>query len=410
MLIEETADQQDNNLPEKQGLKAGRANHPVAILPLEQLVVMSHQLPESLLGYWGKNRLDSTPQIGANNDLEAIQSWLNEYKESPETLRSYKREAERLILWCWQQQGRALSDLNRQDIADYQMFIADPQPRSLWCGEKCPRTSPNWKPFQGRLSAASQKQTLTILKGLFNYLRDADYLRGNPLALIKSMTKQAAPQKTERYLEQADIALLFEQHPAQVDNAKSHREWMRERTLLAFLYYLAPRASEVANCKMNDFFQRRGRWWWRVMGKGKKYAEVPVPDALLSYIQRYRLYLDLSPLPEPYDDSPFIRSITGKSGVSANMVYRLSKKILWDAAAQVEQHQPEQAGRLRAASTHWFRHTAITHLADQGVDLRLVSKTARHSKLETTAIYFHAEDDAWHSAINSSPTPLVEES
>ncbi|OPX55643.1 hypothetical protein BTE48_08145 [Oceanospirillum multiglobuliferum] len=371
---------------------------------------MSHQLPESLLGYWGKNRLDSTPQIGANHDLEAIQSWLNEYKDSPETLRSYKREAERLILWCWQQQGRALSDLNRQDIANYQIFLADPQPRSLWCGDKRPRTSPHWRPFQGGLSLASQKQTLTILKGLFNYLRDADYLRGNPLALIKSITKQTTPRKTKRYLEQADIALLFEQLPMQADNAKSHREWLRERTLLAFLYYLAPRASEVASCKMNDFFQRRGRWWWRVLGKGKKYAEIPVPDALLSYIQRYRSHLELSPLPEPNDDTPFIRSIAGTSGISANMVYRLSKKILLDAAAQIEHSEPEQASRLRTASTHWFRHTAITHLADQGVDLRLVSKTARHSKLETTAIYFHAEDDAWHNAINPSPTPLVEES
>ncbi|MDX1399427.1 MAG: site-specific integrase, partial [Oceanospirillum sp.] len=88
--------------------------------------------------------------------------------------------------------------------------------------------------------------------------------------------------------------------------------------------------------------------------------------------------------------------------ISANMIYRLSKKMLQDTAESIEPNFPEAAARMRQASTHWFRHTAITHLADQGVDLRLVSKTARHSQLETTAIYFHAEDEAWHDAVNQA--------
>lgn len=370
------------------------------LLPIEYMQDMVTQLPEALTGQWGRNRLDHEPQIAANNDLDAVQSWLLEYQNSDETFRSYRREAERLLLWCWHKQGKALSDLNRQDIADYQEFLKDPQPSSFWCGDKRPRNSEQWKPFQAGLSPSSQKQTLTILKGLFNYLRDADYLRGNPLALIKSPHKKAAIKKVERYLELEDIQLLFNQIPDDFESPRIHKEWMRQHTLLYFLYYLAPRASEVADCKMNDFFQRRGRWWWRVMGKGKKYAEVPVPDPLLKQLVKYRKHLELTDLPEPDDDSPFIRSINGTKGISANMVYRLSKKMLSDAADAIKASRPEQAARMLEASTHWFRHTAITHLADQGVDLRLVSKTARHSKLETTAIYFHAEDEAWHDAVN----------
>ncbi len=38
--------------------------------------------------------------IDANNDAEAIASFLNEYKDSPATLRSYAKEIERLLLWC----------------------------------------------------------------------------------------------------------------------------------------------------------------------------------------------------------------------------------------------------------------------------------------------------------------------
>lgn len=380
------------------------------IAPLERLVSEQVRLPESLSGRFGANRNEVTPQIAAKTDLEAVQSWLLEYQHSPETFRSYRREAERLILWCWYKQGKALSDLNRQDIADYQVFVRQPEPVAQWCGEPCARTSPDWKPFKTGLSASSQRQTFTILKGLFNYLRDADYLRGNPFALIRqagSDGQQAQrSKKIERYLEQDDIGHIFKRYEGDAESngdcsEKSQREFIREKTLLYFLYYLAPRASEVAACRMNDFFLRRGRWWWRVLGKGKKYAEIPAPEPLVSQIKRYRHFLGLTAMPDPDDESPFIRSTRGTKGVSPNMIYRLSKKILTDTAELIEAGFPESATRMRQASTHWFRHTAITHLADKGVDLRLVSKTARHSQLETTAIYFHAEDEAWHDAINT---------
>ncbi len=381
------------------------------LMPLERMTGITETLPEQLSGRFGSNRNEVQPQIAAGNDLEAVQSWLLEYQDSPETFRSYRREAERLILWCWHHQGKALSDLNRQDISDYQAFIKAPEPAAYWCGTPSPRTSPNWKPFQKGLSPNSQKQALTILKGLFSYLRDADYLRGNPFALIRQQKDTSAEvtgsRKVERYLEQEDIRHLFERYELADEGIdtlsdKGERELIREKTLLYFLYYLAPRASEVADAKMSDFFQRRGRWWWRVMGKGNKYAEVPVPNPLMIQIRRYRKFLGLSAEPEPDEEGAFIRSTRGTKSISANMIYRLSKKMLQDTAESIEPNFPEAAARMRQASTHWFRHTAITHLADQGVDLRLVSKTARHSQLETTAIYFHAEDEAWHDAVNQA--------
>lgn len=399
-----------------------RAEQP--LMPIERLGQISHQIPQALSGCYGANRADVQPQIAAENDLQAVQSWLVEYQASPETFRSYRREAERLLLWCWYQQGKALSDLNRADIQAYQNFLKQPEPAAYWCGESRNRHSDQWRPFKAGLSAASQRQALTVLKGLFSYLRDADYLRGNPFALIrqaardnKTSSNRPPIVKTERYLEQDDIRLMFERYQnspltapersgpgtPQGNNAadsKAFREWMREKTLLCFLYYLAPRASEVAACRMGDFFQRRGLWWWRVLGKGNKYAEVPVPDLLMNQIRQYRHYLQLPPDPEPDEDTAFIRSTRGNRGISANMVYRLSKKILNDTADHIEAEHPQAASRMRQASTHWFRHTAITHLADQGVDLRLVSKTARHSQLQTTAIYFHAEDEAWHDAVS----------
>jgi len=56
----------------------------------------------------------------------------------------------------------------------------------------------------------------------------------------------------------------------------------------------------------------------------------------------------------------------------------------------------EGQAKLRNASTHWFRHTAVTHGDDAGIGLKYLKRSARHEELETTAIYQHAEDALWH--------------
>lgn len=51
------------------------------------------------------------------------------------------------------------------------------------------------------------------------------------------------------------------------------------------------------------------------------------------------------------------------------------------------------------------RHTAATHQADAGNDLRFIQKNLRHASLETTAIYLHADDDRRHEATTASTHP-----
>jgi len=81
------------------------------------------------------------------------------------------------------------------------------------------------------------------------------------------------------------------------------------------------------------------------------------------------------------------------------MVYRIVKDILSRAADEIQATDAHKAEKLRRASTHWLRHTAVTHQADAGIELRYLNRSARHAKLETTAIYLHADDDAWHEAM-----------
>ncbi|WP_123035798.1 site-specific integrase [Haliea alexandrii] len=111
-------------------------------------------------------------------------------------------------------------------------------------------------------------------------------------------------------------------------------------------------------------------------------------------------FLGLTGIPEPDDLSPMLRSLKGTAGISANMVYRIVKETVTAAADVIEETAPVSAAKLRKASTHWFRHTAVTHADDAGVNLKYLQASARHEKVETTAIYQHAEDHRWHDAWN----------
>jgi hypothetical protein len=157
--------------------------------PLERLLI-----PEQLDGRHGSNRaIRSGCQLDADNDLQAIQVWLMEYRDSLQTLRNYRKEAERLLLWALLECGKPLSGLTREDFIGYQDFLADPQPRERWCGPKVSRQSPAWRPFQGPLAKTSQRAALLVINSLLNYLVKAGYLAGNPLALVRRRGRHNAP-------------------------------------------------------------------------------------------------------------------------------------------------------------------------------------------------------------------------
>ena len=75
--------------------------------PLEQLVI-----PAALDGHAGTNRATGgIAQIAAANDFEAIRAWLARVADKRTTIDSYRKEAERLLLWSLVELGKPLSSL-----------------------------------------------------------------------------------------------------------------------------------------------------------------------------------------------------------------------------------------------------------------------------------------------------------
>jgi integrase/recombinase XerD len=380
--------------------------------PLETLIV-----PAALDGSSGLNRaLSGRAQIAAQNDLDAIRAWLSRFLDTKPTFESYRKEAERLLLWSIVVAGKPLSSLTHEDCRRYQQFLADPQPAATWVaggGRKRARSDARWRPFYGPLSPASQRQSTVILNALFSWLVQAGYLAGNPLALSRHRTKHAAPRIT-RYLDPSiwqEVKAYIASMPRDTERATAHA--YRVRWLVTLLYLGGLRIAEVGANSMGQFFMRRDadgavRWWLTIHGKGGKERLVPATQEMMTELSRYRQHLGLSALPSSNEDTPLILPIgatVANDGVQTctpltrATLHTIVKDVFAGAAACLRAIDEESIARaevLEKASAHWLRHSAGSHMADQQVDLRMVRDNLGHASLTTTSIYLHTDDDRRH--------------
>ncbi|WP_162571128.1 MULTISPECIES: tyrosine-type recombinase/integrase [unclassified Variovorax] len=394
---------------------------PLPLRPLDQLKPPAH-----LLGASGPNR--APPErllIRADNDLEALKSFLAQFDSSPETHRKYGREAERLFLWSWHERDKPVSALMTDDYEAYLRFMADPQPAETWCGVKAPRETDRWRPFVGPVGESALMTAFAGLDSFLGYLANSGYLYGNPLGLIKQKRKQVRKQvsktaakrgerqldedaKIERFLDPEmwmAVSQAVESLPEDSERQLDEKE--RARFICAILYLLGPRAGELESMRMSSFREVRGHWWWHVLGKGDKFVKVAVPDDMLQALVRYRKHRKLSAVPTKKDDSPLLVSLKDGSSITARRLNQILKKLFSAAADLLPSESAHKKEKLLAASAHWVRHTAVTARVDAKMDLRIVQKDARHADARTTERYTHSQDEAWHEESQKVTLPWI---
>ncbi|WP_254597736.1 tyrosine-type recombinase/integrase [Burkholderia lata] len=127
---------------------------------------------------------------------------------------------------------------------------------------------------------------------------------------------------------------------------------------------------------------------------------VPVSADLVSELRRYREANGLCPLPSRSDETPLLIPFRGANRcLHRSAVHDAIKGMFRGAAAWLRSRGPEfgdRADELDRASAHWLRHTAGSHMADGGEDLRTVRDNLGHASLTTTSLYLHAGDDVRH--------------
>ena len=422
------------------------------IRPLEKIVV-----PAALDGSRGLYR---RPQaqclLAAGNDYEALLAWINAKQgATPQqqaatvarrrsrhggaampaagagadpaagklpavlshTQRAYRKEAERFLLWALLVRGKALSSMTHEDCVAYRDFLADPQPRSRWCGPRGrERWSPLWRPFEGPLSARAVGQALTVLRNLYGFLVQQNYLVGNPWTGV-AVSRGAAPRvDAGRSLTMAQWRFVREQLERQPDNGSTRRL----RAALLLLYATGLRLSEAVGARAGDLHwveyppdgedaQEEAGWVLRVVGKGQRQREVPLPqpvaEELLDYLASRGLDLDPG---HPATQNAFLLGLASDAaerapqllgggidpaaGIAANTLYDQLKTYFGHCAALLREQGDERgAQRLSAASTHWLRHSHASHAIARGTPIEIAQQNLGHASLATTTVYVTTE-------------------
>lgn len=402
-------------------------------------------LPGEFDGTAGENR-DYRNQIKARNDLDAIYEWLRLKTEGSNTWRSYRKEAERFLIWSVLERKKALSSTLVEDCAAYKEWLLkfDPQrgsiannwpfnmPREAWISPRgSDRWSPVWRPFEGALTEKSIHQAIVIVAGLFKWLNDVQYIKFNPWNAVKIKTAGGStkPDRKRSFTKfQWKYILNF------LEAMPHDCKYDRLRFCLIFSYGTGLRLSELVSAKIEDLKpvfdidgSDYGKWQLAVVGKGNQLRHVPMPSKVLNELQRYldkrglvdrftcspdtyligRLVpLKESPPPE-YNEVVEVKS-PKFSEITPNALYQTFKGFFGAVADSLEKQgddikdsysNPELAAsylhmatQLNKASTHWLRHTCGSHAVAAGVSLQTVQTNFGHSSIDTTTIYVTPED------------------
>jgi site-specific recombinase XerD len=363
------------------------------IVPWEQL-----RLPHEVDGSTGAYRAPrATCTLNADNDYQAVQAWLSLH-ESPATQRAYRKEAERLILWAIVERGRALSSLTTEDAVAYRAFLRRPTPRERWVGPVRARTSPEWRPFSGALSARSAAYALTVLGALFRWLIEQRYLLANPFAGVKvrGSTGAGALDTSHVFTEGEWVLIRVIADGLEWSYGWAPEAAQRLRFVLDFGYATGLRASELVNATLGDIeTDARGDHWLRVVGKGRKAARVALPPLARAALDRHLLDRRLPVTPSRWrPDTPLIARLAedGAARITSVRLWNVLQRFFAKAAELVETDSPMVAQKLRQASPHWMRHTHATHALAHGAELTIVRDNLRHASISTTSIYLHGDD------------------
>lgn len=343
----------------------------------------------------GQARGDSV--LGAEDDASAVRAFIETY--SGNTLRLYRREIERLLIWCALVPQKPVSKLSRSDLMEYAAFIRDPQPRSTWCAPRnIPRTSPAWRPFEGPLSEASASVAMAVVGKLFAFLSGTGYIAANPAVQMPKGRKTSLRQQFgRRTLSDEAFAALRAQ--ARGDSPKV----MRLALAIDLMFACGLRISEVCAATFADV-QTLGDdgLVLNVVGKGGKFREVPVPEELVDRARALALArgckaldLERAHLIGPCGASFGAQIGDPCAGIDTGVLARDIREAARDASTQALASGNEAlARRVAKVSAHWLRHTHASKALASGADIATVQANLGHASLATTSIYASAEQRA----------------
>lgn len=239
--------------------------------------------------------------------------------------------------------------------------------------------------FSNQVDGRSVGRKLSALRHLYRYLLLDNRVEHDPTLNIESprqwkvLPKSLAKDEVEATLNAPSAALAISHRESKDASALA----ARDRAMLELLYAGALRVSELVTAKLEDLKLESG--YMLVRGKGDKERIVPLgkpaQDALTEYLAQGRPALGQGRASKATKNLVITRSspllFIARGG------HKLTRQRIWQMVGKAS------AASGRHASPHMLRHSAATHMVENGADLRTVQTILGHADISTTQVYTH---------------------
>ena len=282
-----------------------------------------------------------------NSYLDYIE---NVKRYSPQTVRAYRTDLSQFSEFSYSNNKITIDEVSEKFLKKYLMNLNE-----------------------AGIEKSSISRKLASIRNMIKFAFQNGYSKTNPAAFIKnprSNKKLPEVTTTKSILKIYELADEVEENPGQV------------KIIFELLYGCALRVEEFCNLNLSDLDMKNHTL--RVKGKGNKVRIVPVGSKSLDIIEQY-----LGNNKDQNINEPLIKT-KGGNRIYPRFVYRVINKYL------------SKVTDIKKKSPHVLRHSAATHMLDNGADLRAVKEILGHENLSTTQIYTHVSIERLKSTYKKS--------
>jgi integrase/recombinase XerD len=233
------------------------------------------------------------------------------------------------------------------------------------------------------------KQHLAALRMLFDWMVTGQIMPFNPASSVRGPRYSYKKGKTPILDEDGMHKLLSSIDTSDVIG-------LRDRALIAMMYYSFGRVSAVVALDVKDYYARGKRHFIGLEEKGGKHHEVPVHHKAQEYLDAYMEAAGLA----GKKDAPLFCSSKGKAKERVLSENRMSRVDAW----KMIKRRALRAGILEDISPHSFRGTGITLYLESGGSLEHAQAIADHASPRTTKLYDRTSDQLSLDEIERIPS------
>lgn len=190
---------------------------------------------------------------------------------------------------------------------------------------------------------------------------------------------KAKKEKNKKYSRKIPKALLPEQVEALLGkiNVKCPTG-LRNRVMFECMARAGLRVSEVVNLTPDHIDLENG--WIHVQhGKGDKDRDVPIPDSLRKWLEKW-----LQSRPE----SGWLFATSNGKPIMPRYLNQVLERLSKRSGVYLR-----DGAKKKPVHAHVLRHTAATYWLNQGLNLREVQELLGHANIGTTQVYTHVRPE-----------------